>query len=119
MKRNFSLVLFILSCIAVVAIHLGGPTESASLFQILIHFFMFVIPASAAVLLLLYGAVILLARIFPLPVKKSLRFVCTFFPLPVSIACLILIKIGLITGDLAISCICLSVPLSLLVWWRK
>lgn len=119
MKRNFALIVFVLTCIAVIAIHLGSPTESGALFHILINFFMFVIPASAGVLLLLYGAAVIVAQIFHLSVGKLLRFVCTFFPLPVSIACGILMKIGLIDGSLAISCICISVPLTLLVWWRK
>jgi len=119
MKRNFALIVFVLTCIAVIAIHLGGPTESGALFHILINFFMFVIPASAGVLLLLYGAAILIARLFHLPAGKLLRFACTFFPLPVSIACAILMKIGLIDSTLTISCICISLPLTLLVWWRK
>ena len=119
MKRNISLIVFFLTCIAVVSIHLGGPNESDALFRLLINFFMFVIPASAAILLLFYGAAIVIALLFHLPAGKLLRFVCTFFPLPVSIASLILMKAGLITGDLAIGSICISIPLMLLVLWRK
>ena len=119
MKRNFALIIFVLTCIAVVAVHLGGPAESESLMRIGINFFMFVIPLSAAVLLLLYGLVLILARVFQFSPVKVLRFVCTCFPIPVSIACVALIKLGLITPDLAISCICISAPLALLMWWRK
>ena len=119
MKRNFALIIFVLTCIAVIAVHLGGPTESKSLMRIFINFFMFVIPAAAGVLPLLYGLVLMMARVFHFPSGKPLRFICTCFPLPVSIACVALMKIGLITGDLAISCIGLSAPLALLVWWRK
>ena len=119
MKRNFSLIIFVLTCIAVIAVHLGGPNEAGSLMRIAINFFMFVIPASAAVLLLLYGLVLIAARLFRFSPVKVLRFVCTCFPIPVSIACAVLMKLGLITGDLAISCILISAPLALLVWWRK
>ena len=119
MKRNFALIIFVLTCVAVVAVHLGSPTEAGSLVRIGINFFMFVIPASAGVLMVLYGLVLLCASIFRFPAGKVLRFVCTCFPIPVSIACAALMKLGLITGDLAISCILISAPLALLVWWRK
>ena len=116
MKRNIALILFALACVAV---YLGGVAGGLSLFRIVVNFFMFVIPASAAVLLLLYGLAIIATRLFHLQGAKVLRFVCTFFPLPVAIACFVLVRIGLINTEMAISCLCLSVPLMLLVWWRK
>jgi len=119
MKRNFALIIFVLTCIAVVAVHLGGTSDPGALVRIAVNFFMFVIPASVAVLLVLYGVTLLVTRIFKLRSAKLLRFVCTFFPLPVAIACGLLVKIGLITGDVAISSICISVPLMLLYWWRR
>ena len=119
MKRNIARVVCILTAISVIAVHVGGISDVGELLRIGINFFMFVIPASAAVLLLLYAAAILAARLLRFPAGKLLKFVCTCFPLPVSIACMVLVKIGLIPGDLAFSCFLLSVPLALLFWWRK
>ena len=104
-------------CIAVVAVQLGGmEAGAAEVLKILMNFFMFVIPMAAAVLLVLYGLVILLARLFHFSATKPLRLVCTAFPLPVGIASLILVQIGLISTQLAIGCTVLSIPIMMFFW---
>jgi len=117
MKRSIPLVFCTLVCIAVVAVQLGGMEAGASeVLKILMNFFMFVIPLAAAVLMLLYGLVILLARLFHFSARKPLRLICTAFPLPVGIASAILVYIGLITPQLAIGCTVLSIPIMMFFW---
>lgn len=104
-------------CIAVVAVQLGGmEAGAAEVLKILMNFFVFVIPLAAAVLLVLYGLVILLARLFHFSARKPLQLVCTAFPLPVSIASILLVYMGLITTQLAIGCTVLSIPIMLFFW---
>ena len=104
-------------CIAVVAVQLGGmEAGAAEVLKILMNFFMFVIPMAAAVLLVLYGLVILLARLFHFSATKPLRLVCTAFPLPVGIASFILVCMGLISTQLAIGCTVLSIPVMMFFW---
>lgn len=117
MRRSLPLVFCTLVCIAVVAVQLGGmEAGAAEVLKILINFFMFVIPMAAAVLLVLYGSVIILARLFHFSARKPLALVCTAFPLPVGIASAILVYMGLITTRLAIGCTVLSIPVMMYFW---
>ena len=104
-------------CIAVVAVQLGGLEAGAEeVLKILMNFFLFVIPLAAAVLMVLYGLILVLARLFHFSARKPLRLVSTAFPLPVGIASLILVRIGLVSTQLAIGCTVLAIPIMLFFW---